>query len=503
MAEPAPHFPKGEERKLVLLLSCLAAIRVFVFSAAFPFFNTADEQAHFDLTVKYSHGHLPSSLEHFSTGSLNYIIPYGSLEYRNRPADYPGGKFPPPVWTWSLKNPQNRQTLFNTFAIWQTLVNQECSQPPAYYVLTALWWHIGQWLGFEGGRRLYWLRFLNILFVVGLVWAGYAAARLIFPENIFLRVGVPALLACLPQMTFYSINNDVLSPLSFGLAFICLVRMWQADTLAPRLGMATGLALALTFLTKISNLPLLVVAGAFLALKIFRLARAGKLRSSVPALVTLAACAALPAVAWMTWCKINFGDFTGSAQKIHSLGWTYKSLPEWFHHPLFTPQGFWIFSHDLLATFWQGDVLWHNRPLALPVVDTTYVFLTFIFVTVALVNLFPKSINVSKFQRGTLWFGFTCFIASVVFLGFLSIIFDFHNCFYPSRQFPYFATGRLLLGALIPFLLLFVFGVDRALNWLGNRVKFLALGGIMLFMLVSQVVVAWPVFASQYNWFHL
>ena len=85
---------------------------------------------------------------------------------------------------------------------------------------------------------------------------GFVAARMIFPENLFLKVGVPALLAFFPQTVFYSIQNDMLSPLCFGAAFICLVKLLRADTPGMWLGTATGLALAATYLTKISNLPL-------------------------------------------------------------------------------------------------------------------------------------------------------------------------------------------------------------------------------------------------------
>ena len=48
-----------------------------------------------------------------------------------------------------------------------------------------------------------------------------------------------------------------------------------------RLGTATGLALAATYLTKISNLPLLAVSGAVVLFKILQLAKAAKLRAAV------------------------------------------------------------------------------------------------------------------------------------------------------------------------------------------------------------------------------
>ena len=45
----------------------------------------------------------------------------------------------------------------------------------------------------------------------------------------------------------------------------------------------TGLALAATFLTKISNLPLLAVSGVAVLFKFRELAKAGKLRAAGPA----------------------------------------------------------------------------------------------------------------------------------------------------------------------------------------------------------------------------
>ena len=91
----------------------------------------------------------------------------------------------------------------------------------------------------------------------------------------------------------------------------------------------------------------------------------------------------------------------------------------------------------------------------------------------------------------------------LAFFGFLSIIYDFHDCFYPSREHPYFTSGRLLLGALIPFLLLFVFGLDRTLSRFSNQAKFFMLTGIILFMLASEISIDWPIFPDPYNWFHM
>lgn len=495
-----PIFSGTLERKYILLLCCLAAVRVFIFSAAFPLINNVDEQAHFDQAVKYSHGHLPRGLEPLSREAMQYIVIYGSQEFLWPPETFPDKQFPPPPWTQPLD--KVAPVLLAREAQWQN-ANHESSQPPLYYALAGFWWNAGHWLGFEGGRLVYWLRFLNVLLVAALVWLGWFAARTVFPENAFMRLGVPALLAFLPQTAFYSINNDVLSPLCFGAAFVCLVNYLNVEIPSARLGAVAGLALAAVFLVKMSNLPLLAVSALAVLWKISSLVKMKKLRESMPSLASLYFCATLPMAAWAAWCRLHFGDFTGSAAKVHFLGWTLKPFSDWWHHPVFTPHGAWTFLSGLLATFWQGEFMWHGRPLAFPVANLIYVAVSFGFIAVALGGLTARFKVVAGTQRQALRLALVSVAGTVAFLAFLSVIYDFHDCANPSREHPYFTHGRLMLGALIPFLLLFIFGMDRALSRLGNAAKYLALAGMLLFMLISEIAVDWPVFFSPYNWFHM
>ncbi|MGO8838992.1 MAG: DUF2142 domain-containing protein [Limisphaerales bacterium] len=501
IADSNPSAPVSEsrERSIVWLLCLLAAVHVFIFSAAFPFFNNVDEQLHFDLVVKYSQGHLPRSLDPISAEAVPYAVLCGSPEFVGIPTNAPDGQFPPPPWRQPMDDV--RQTLAAKTEAWHNVINHEASQPPLYYSLAGAWWRLGKRLGFHDGPLLYWLRFLNIFPVSVLVWLGYVAARLVFPEQAFLRLGVPALLAFLPQTAFYSIQNDVLSPLCFGAAFICLVKLLRTEVPGIHLGMLTGLTLAATLLTKISNLPLLAVSGLVLLFKIRVLAKTGKLREAGPALAALAMSVGLPMMAWLAWCKHTFGDFSGTAAKIRFLGWTQKPFSEWWHHPIFTPHGLWTFVSGLLATLWQGEFLWHRQPLAWPVVDTVYAAASVGFVGVAVAALVAHSATAP--QRQALWLGFGSVAAAVVFLGFLSILYDFHDCFYPSSEHPYFTSGRLMLGALVPFLLLFVFGLDRALWCCGKPAKFFVLAGVILFMLASEIAIDWRIFPNPYNWFHM
>ena len=81
--------------------------------------------------------------------------------------------------------------------------------------------------------------------------------------------------------------------------------------------------------------------------------------------------------------------------------------------------------------------------------------------------------------------------------------YDFDGCLYPSRAYPFFTSGRLMLGALVPFLLLFAFGMDCLLRHLGEAAKFLVLAALLIFMLASEIATDWRIFPNAYNWFHL
>ena len=500
MQDDAIRGSGAYERKIIYLLCALAAVRVFIFSAAFPLINNVDEYAHLDLVVKYSHGDIPRGVEPISREAMEYLVIYGSQEFLWPPRTFPGGKFPPPPWTQPAE--KVAPLLLAREQKWQG-PNLESTQPPLYYLLAGVWWRVGGWLGFEGGRLVYWLRFLNILFVVLVVWMAYRAARLVFPDNSFIRPGVPALVAFLPQTAFYSIDNDILSPVCFGAAFICIIKLWEAETPGVRLGAATGLALATVFLTKMSNLPLLAVAFAAILWKIFQMAKAKQMRAALPAMAALFCCAFLPMAAWVAWCKIQFGDFTGSAAKVGILGWTVKPFSAWWHHPIFSPGGTWTYLSGQLGTFWQGEFLWHGRALAPPGAGAFYTVLSLVMIVAALAGLRPRLGNVGPMQCRAIGFSFAGVVAALGFFAFLSIIYDFHNCQNPSREHPYFHAGRMFLGALIPFSLLFVFGIDRVLNRFGAAAKFFALGGLVLFMFISEVATDWPVFSSPYNWFHM
>lgn len=492
-------FVVANERVLILLLCVAVAVRVLIFSAAFPFFSNIDEDLHFDLIAQYSHVQAPRGFDRLKEEALNWIVPYASPEFLSPPERFSDGKFPAPLWKqpWSKVEPE----IAATRAAWSTEINFESSQPPLYYALAGLWWGIGKHIGLIGIESLYWIRFLNAALMAIVVWLGYVAARTIAPERFDLRLGVPLLLAFIPQNVFYAMNNDVLSPLCFGVLFLCVLRWLRTDAPSFLLGALTGLAIAATCLTKLSNLPLVAVAPAVIVARstaiILRTPRAGLI-----ALAALISCAAIPIGIWMLWTKSHFGDLTGATAKIALLGWTRKPFGDWWQHPIFTLRGVWIFWSDLIASFWRGEVSWHDRPLRWRGADGFYAVSSLLLLAAAIAGL-RKHAGLSAFQRQAIGSAILIFLAGVMFLALLSIQFDFGNCINPSREHPYFTSGRLLSGALIPFAVVCVYGVSWVCRRISTALPLILLGLIVVFMTISEILVNRVVFVSEHNWFHL
>jgi hypothetical protein len=487
------------ERLLISFFCVAAALRVFIYSAAFPFFSNIDEDLHFDLITQYSHLRVPRSFDRLNEETLNWIVPYASPEFLFPPERFPGGKFPSPLWKepWAKAEPE----IAVTRATWSGEINFESSQPPLYYALASGWWWIGKHIGLVGIQSMYWIRFLNVPLIAMLVWLGYVTARTIAPEQIDLRIGVPLLLAFLPQNVFYTMNNDVLSPFCFGALFLCVLQWLRTTAPTPLKGALTGLAIAATYLTKLSNLPLIAVALVILVARSLGVIRQ-KTRAELIALGALIFCSAIPIAGWMLWTRLHFGDVTGSVAKITLLGWTRKPLGQWWQHPIFTPHGFWIFWSDLIASFWRGEVSWHGQLLRWRAADGFFAISSLLFVSAAIAGLRKQS-GLTFFQRQAIGSAALIFLAGVVFLLLLSIQFDFGNCINPSKSHPYFTSGRLLAGTVIPFVVCYVYGFIRLCGRINTVLPLILLGFVVLFMTVSEIFVNRSVFVSEHNWFHL
>jgi len=480
------------ESRWVLVFVAFAALRVLASAAAFPFMGPVDETAHCDLVMKYSRGNIPHGLEHYSSELAAATARYMCPEI-----------YSPPLasvrWVPAVTPDAFRIAYAEKLDWAQQYVNKESAEPPLYYALAGLWLWLGRSLGLEGIGALYWVRALAAPAAALLVWLGHLSARRVFPESPVNRLAVPLLLAVFPQDTFYAIAPDMLSPLLFGLGFLGLLRSDAPESRHSLSSAGTGLALAGAVLVKAANAPLVGVAGADALWRLRRLAREHGGRAVLPSAIVLLGCAALPVAAWLAWNHFRFGDWLGTAGKLKELGWTRKSPADWWPHPLFSLGGLWTFWSGLMETFWRGELIWHGQQLSHPALDVFYAVSSAILPLVALLRLPPQ-----REARHALVVSAACLASAVLFLAALSLAFDFGSSKYPSRAHPFFTSGRLLTGALVPFLLLYVHGLDRAL-WFaaGELPRWLALVAIASAITISEVWLDLGPLGSAFNIIHV
>ena len=198
------------------------------------------------------------------------------------------------------------------------------------------------------------------------------------------------------------------------------------------------------------------------------------------------------------------GELTGFSAKSRCLTWTPKPLGQYANHPIFTLGGYLSFWSALVRTFWRGEGLWHGYPLAAGAIDTFYVSSSTLLLVAFLISTVAGG---AKADAATRWAGVFCLLVFALSLALLilwSVSVDFGKCFYPSRRWPFLSSGRLMLGALVPFLIMYLSGLESFLAWL--RLSFLRLPLLIVtvnLVAIAEIVYSLDVFASQYNWFHL
>jgi hypothetical protein len=476
------HVSFRYEYFVIAGLCLAAAIRVFVFSAAFPFFNNVDEQSHFDMVMKYSKLHLPAApMEKYDSQSVDIIIRSMSPDYFDVDVDRSPGAIA--EYVAYLKGRDN----FETWA-W-----------PVYFLLAGQWCRFGELLGKTGIELLYWIRFFNVFLAAGFVWVSWLFCRRFFNDNFQKRIAIPLIAAFFPQDIFYAITGDVLSPVIFGAAFFMLLEVYFSEK-SWKYHLSAGVVVAATFLTKASNIAIIPFAVFVILVKVMQVARQKSLRQHIVSYAVLIVAISLPIIFWIGRNYILFGDATGAAASIKRRFWTLKPYSEIFNHPIFTPSGFIYFISELTKTFWRGEFIWHTRIIASAFMDNFYVITSVFFLIALILGKAVPDRPCRTIMAGSLFI----VIFSVAFLVFMSMRYDFGVCIYPSRDKPYFTSGRLIAGAVLPFLFLYVEGLRRILFKLRlDSALLFAVGIIVSAITISEIVLSWSVFASPYNWFHL
>ena len=495
-------FLRKYQSRIVASFCLYAAIRILIFSAAFPIFNPTDELLHFDLVHKYSRGYVVApDLPLLDPEAARVITLYGSAEYLTRQEALQSVHMDVPIAT--LPPELRAERYQHWFTYWMKRQNVEAHSPPMYYAIASVWYRIGTGLGLKDWLLAYWVRFLNVIIYSILVWISYVFVKNAFPDRDFLRLAVPALIAVFPQDVFFGINRAALSALFSAVTLLLLLRVLQRKTAHPLLIGGGALCVGLAFLIDISNWVLFGVLAVILWVR-FKRALQPPRGPELSAVLLGFLTAILPPALWMAHNYLALGDLTGTKAKTVALGWTLKPWHEILQHPIFSWHGLSYFLQALMRTYWRGEYRWHDSPMRLAVSDWFYVVSSYLLIVIIMVYLVLQRKSANDLHR--LWGFLSLYLvtASALFLAAISLPYDFHDCLYPSRLYPYFVSGRIISGTLLPFALLYASGLEvlfmQVRKWIHPAA---ALAAIMLFITVSEVIVRIDVFHSPFNFFAL
>ncbi|MGE4608912.1 MAG: hypothetical protein AAEJ52_19425 [Myxococcota bacterium] len=495
---------RNREGALALVIATAAALRVAVFAAGFPFFSNVDEHRHIDAVLKYSRGYLPEPGGFAYEPQMPTLLGmYGSPEYHMRDTD--GQKAGPPPWRGSLDNTLEMIGFNERFLAGRP--NLEASSPPVYYALAGAWMASARTSGLTGGQLLYWVRGLNAALYFALVLASFAFCRAVYPNDSFVCLGVPVLLAVFPQDAFYYITPDALSPIlgAAGLfAIVGVVASAGERRVGSWLWAVAGLICALAFLTKYTNAVLLAVFAVGTAVALIR----GAGSSERAKLAWMWCWVAFPIAIWLGRNEILFGDWLATGVKLERLGWGTNPVSAYFQHPILTPSGLWIFVTELIPTFWRGELAWHRSPMLSACADAYYIASSIGYLSLAAWGFASRARAGKDDTTATLADGLSLAMLglSIAVLAVLSMRFVFGEATNPTADNPYLSQGRLVSCALLAFVLLYVRGIGFASSMLPVRLRvptaWALLACTLAVVVVSELQLSGSVFASEYNWFH-
>jgi hypothetical protein len=499
------RFTTSRETQFVVALAAFAFLHVFAFSSALPFFNGIDEHLHFDLVQKYSRGFLPGSGgAAFDATTIAFLSEYGSPEYLRGPEVYESGRVPTPE-EMRAKRPLGSPTYRALVRYYTSRTNIEAEAPPTYYALGGAWMKLGRMFGLERMQLLYWTRWLNPLLAAAVVVLTYRFLRPRYPADSFRRLGPCVFLAGYPNDLQYGVTPDVLSIGLGALCFFGLVRMREAPR-RTAVSIATGLVVGLAFLNKYPNVIFASAAFVLFLMALREASRARTLRWELLHWSSLWLTAAGPAFWWLERNLRLLGSLSGAHRKVAAMGWSYNGLDQILAHPILGVRAWFEFVPTLLRTFWQGEFAWHGLSTHGPAVDTMYIATSIVFLGAAIAGW----LRAGRAGRASLrpeGIALLLLAAGVAVLVVLSTLFDYGREEGPlSRAFPYFASGRLIAGTVVPFAILYCNGIERVWSrapvpW-AQRGQWLVLCGVLAIALGWQLTVFHDAFGSSWNWYN-
>lgn len=490
-ARPRPS--RRRERLALAAIAGFAALRVSALAAAFPFFTNVDEHRHVDMVLKYARAALPRPDAVAYEPDMPRLVAWlGAPDYQ-----LPPGAVSTAAPGWAVSPDELERRIARNEVLFAHLVNLDTHESPPYYALAGAWFALAERLGVDPVRALYSVRLWNALFAALLVVCAFVLVRRTHPGDALLCWGVPLLLASFPQDTFYYVTPDAFSALAGAVAFALTLRL----LLDPESGLVPyALAGAVAAVAVLTKPPNVYVLGVALAAALGR-ARLG--RRLLGRFALYASACALPVGAWLLRNHVLQGDWLGTSSKTLLLGWRPNPVSEWLAHPLFTPRGFTHFVLDLVPRFWRGELVWRRRELAWPFADAVYTATTIGFLAVGALALARRRSGPARTAELA---SAASLAASVAILALLSLLFVFPPEGNPSAERPWFHHGRLIAGALLPFAILYLRGLEVLAAALPVRARAVAAWSALALLLAlcvgSELWLSLPAFRSPYNLYH-
>lgn len=497
---PAAHGAPRAALALLAALATIAALKVVLAALSFPLFGHMDELPHVDVVMRYAAGEFPLRDGDGIGGDVIAVHEmWSSPEFGLEPG--PDG--PAPVngqlpWPSADARRDHIERAAHRAA---EAVNHEAYEPPPYYALAAGWLQLGRACGLDERMQVYWLRSLGGLALAIATIFGALFLRELVPDQPLIWLGAAVLTVAWPQDVVYFANNDVLNIALFPFCLWLVARMAPQDrpTIALSRAVLTGGVVGVGVMTKGTSLPLLIAASALLAGTAWRALR-GERRLIAP-LLTFGLCAVLPTAAWQAATYAYTGT-VGATHKLSALTITPRPWTEWGDHPLFSLDGLWTYTSHLARFFWRGELRWHGSEMRHASLDAVWLGSLLVFGTVSLVAtvLRRRSERLSPRLAATAWLGA---LSGVGILMLLSISHDYGGNQYPSQDFPYFTSGRLL-GGLFPLVAaLWLDGLRRCLGWLGPKAPWVAVAFWVVIWIASEAALMAPVVSSPHNVWNL
>jgi 4-amino-4-deoxy-L-arabinose transferase-like glycosyltransferase len=331
---------------------------------------------------------------------------------------------------------------------WQLYVadfpnNAEVIQPPLYHALMVpFYWLVPG----SPTTKLYALRMTSLIYGIAVVWLSYLLARLVFPDDLFVRSGVPVFVAFQPQFSYEAaiVNHDIQVILLFSLLVYLLLK-WMPGGYSRRQQLTLGIVTGLGIWTKTSfgfALPLIAVCLLFAK----RDTRASW-RWFLDALVRTCVLPLVIALPWLIRSYWLYGDPTG-AKRLHDI-------------PEYGDQASSLGTMVKSPTFWRGRLedFWGNYGWRLVPFDIgTYhiIFGAWIVAALGLILFLARSIVREFRRRPPLLAPFQA--RALIIIGLWIVLLITGVLYIGTIQ---FTQSRFAFPAMIGFAMISVFGIAQ------------------------------------------